>query len=224
MYRLLYLYHHSMKKSYNKAKKPKTSTHRCITQPTHFIPSTTNSSSPYLLPPSRKIHLQIPPPPNTPRHENHRSNNQPTSNNSPHHNPRNLLGIKRRAPLDLEPVRFGREASAVLACDALSAGDGGVEPEGVASVRGLFVRGGGWNGWNGLIGGVNGVVRRDWMLAVCIEPDLPLVLQCRHFPELARGAGAVVGEVVDSVHGVPAVVCLVDEEEFVYYLWGWVGG
>lgn len=99
---------------------------------------------------SRKIHLHPPPPPNTPRHENHRSNNQPASNNSPHHNPRNLPGIKRRAPLDLEPVRLGREASAVFACGALGAGDGGVEPEGVASVRERGIRGGGrvdWGGW-----------------------------------------------------------------------------
>jgi hypothetical protein len=48
--------------------------------------------------------------------------------------------------------------------------------------------------------------------------DLPIILQSRHFPNLARGAGGVVWEVVDSVHGVPAVVGvggLVDEEEFV---------
>jgi hypothetical protein len=47
---------------------------------------------------------------------------------------------------------------------------------------------------------------------------LPIVLQSRHFPNLARGAGGVIWEVVDSVYGVPAVVGvggLVDEEEFV---------
>lgn len=54
-----------------------------------------------------------------------------------------------------------------------------------------------------------------------MDQFLPIILQSRHFPNLARGAGGVVWEVVDSVHGVPAVVCvggLVDEEEFVYYL------
>jgi hypothetical protein len=51
-----------------------------------------------------------------------------------------------------------------------------------------------------------------------LDQFLPIVLQSRHFPNLARGAGGVVWEVVDSVHGVPAVVGvggLVDEEEFV---------
>lgn len=58
----------------------------------------------------------------------------------------------------------------------------------------------------------------DEVESLDVKAYLPIILQSRHFPDLARSAGRVVWEVVDSVHGVPAVVDvggLVDEEEFV---------
>lgn len=89
----------------------------------------------------------------------------------------------------------------------LLAGGARAEPEGVVSGKKMFVRDadmvdGSGNGW------MNG--------------NLPVILQSRHFPSRALGAGGRVDEVVcDFAHGFPAVVSVggaVHEEEVVDYL------
>jgi hypothetical protein len=60
-----------------------------------------------------------------------------------------------------------------------------------------------------------------WMDWREVDGDLPVVFQCRHFPNHALGAGGHVGVVFDFADGFPAVVDVggaVDEEKFVNYL------
>ena len=197
----MYASHHSIK--FISAKSSKAS----FLKPKKNPPPT---SYPLLTTPSRKIHSHAPPLPNTPRHKHNRSNNQRAKSHTPDRNPRNLLGVKHRPALDLNPVRQSRKTSPVTTAPGqvvLLAGGARAEPEGVVSGKKMFVRDadmvdGSGNGW------MNG--------------NLPVILQSRHFPSRALGAGGRVDEVVcDFAHGFPAVVGVggaVHEEEVVDYL------
>lgn len=151
---VLVYHHHSIKNSYQQ----KSSSHRSFTTKQSSVHSTQTNNPPQRLPNtqhlhhhsqsvpachhhhhppplSRKIHSHPPPLPQTPRHKHNARNNQRASNHTPDHNARNLLWIKRRPALDLEPIRQSRKRSPVAERQAaLLAGWAGVEPERVSSV------------------------------------------------------------------------------------------
>ena len=125
----MYASHHSIK--FISAKSSKAS----FLKPKKNPPPT---SYPLLTTPSRKIHSHAPPLPNTPRHKHNRSNNQRAKSHTPDHNPRNLLGVKHRPALDLNPIRQSRKTSPVTTASGqvvLFASGARAEPEGVVSAR-----------------------------------------------------------------------------------------